>query len=74
LSKRGPTRVPRTRLQAALGSQVPKGIIQFNKKFASLQNLEDRGVRLVFQDGTETTADLVIGGDGIRSVSSPKGI
>lgn len=69
--KRGPTRVPRPRLQAALGAQIPKGIIQFNKKLVSLQNLEYGGVRLVFQDGTETTADLVIGGDGIRSVGSP---
>jgi salicylate hydroxylase len=70
-TKRGPTRVPRTRLQAALGAQVPKGIIQFNKKLVSMHNLEYGCVRLVFQDGTETTADLVIGADGIRSVGSP---
>jgi salicylate hydroxylase len=69
--KRGPTRVPRTRLQAALGMQVSKGIIQFNKKLVSMQNLENGGVRLVFQDGTENTADLVIGADGIRSVGLP---
>jgi 2-polyprenyl-6-methoxyphenol hydroxylase-like FAD-dependent oxidoreductase len=36
-----------------------------------MQNLEYGGVRLVFQDCTETTADLVIGADGIRSVGSP---
>jgi salicylate hydroxylase len=58
-------------LQAALGAQVPKGIIRFNKKLVSMENLEYGGVRLVFQDGTETTADLVIGADGIRSVGSP---
>jgi 2-polyprenyl-6-methoxyphenol hydroxylase-like FAD-dependent oxidoreductase len=28
-------------------------------------------VRLVFQDGTENTADLVIGADGIRSIGLP---
>jgi salicylate hydroxylase len=70
-TKRGPTRVPRTRLHAALGAQVPNGIIQFAKKLVSLQNLESRGVRLAFQDGTETTADLVVGADGIRSVGFP---
>jgi salicylate hydroxylase len=69
-TKFGAIRVRRTRLQAALAAQVPKGIIQFNKKLVSLQNLESEGVRLRFQDGTETTADLVVGGDGIRSVRS----
>ncbi|KAG0650222.1 monooxygenase [Hyphodiscus hymeniophilus] len=65
--KRGPTRVRRTRLQAALGEQVPNGVIKFNKKLVSLENVEFGGVRLVFQDGTDATADLVVGADGIRS-------
>jgi len=68
--KRGPTRVRRARLQAALAAQVPQGIIKFNKKLVSLQDLEDGGVTLEFADGTNTTADLVVGGDGVRSVCS----
>ncbi|KAI9825928.1 MAG: hypothetical protein M1819_000447 [Sarea resinae] len=63
-----PQRVRRTRLQSALLSKVPRGIIQLNKRLVSLENLEQGGVRLVFQDGTETIVDLVVGADGIRSV------
>jgi salicylate hydroxylase len=61
-------RVRRTRLQSALISKVPKGIIQLKKRLVSLEDLDEGGVRLVFEDGTVTTADLVVGGDGIRSV------
>jgi salicylate hydroxylase len=61
-------RVRRTRLQRSLLNQVPPGIIQLQKKLASLEDLEEAGVRLKFEDGTETIADLVVGGDGIRSV------
>jgi salicylate hydroxylase len=61
--------VRRTRLQAALISKVPQGVIQLNKKLVSIEDVEAQGVRLTFEDGTETVADLLIGGDGIRSVS-----
>ncbi|TAQ86511.1 hypothetical protein B7494_g5166 [Chlorociboria aeruginascens] len=61
-------RVRRARLQAALVAQVPKGVIQLQKRLVSLQNLEEGGVSLVFEDGEEVIADLVVGGDGIRSV------
>ena len=61
-------RVRRTRLQAALIAKVPKGVIQLRKRLVSLDNLEEGGVRLRFEDGEETVADLVVGGDGIRSV------
>lgn len=61
-------RVRRTRLQSALLAKVLKGIIQLKKRLISLENLDSGGVRLVFEDGTVTTADLVVGGDGIRSV------
>jgi flavin-dependent dehydrogenase len=60
--------VRRTRLQAALIAQVPEGVIKLRKRLASLTNIEEGGVRLVFEDGEEVTADIVIGGDGIRSV------
>ena len=63
-----PHRVRRTRLQSALKAKVPEGIIRLNKRLSSLEDLEGDGVRLHFEDGTETIADLVIGGDGIRSV------
>ncbi|KIV81073.1 hypothetical protein PV11_08523 [Exophiala sideris] len=63
-----PRRVRRTRLQSALISKVPPGVIQLNKKLASLEDLDTEGVRLTFQDGTIHTADLVVGADGIRSV------
>lgn len=61
-------RVRRTRLQSSLIAQVSKGIIQLRKKLLSLEDLGDRGVRLRFEDGEQTIADLVVGGDGIRSV------
>ncbi|KAH8691159.1 putative FAD-binding monooxygenase [Talaromyces proteolyticus] len=60
-------RVRRTRLQSALISKVPQGIIQLNRRLVSLHD-ELHGVRLIFEDGDETIADLVLGGDGIRSV------
>ncbi len=64
-------RARRTRLQSALLEKVPPGIIQFSKKLVSIHDLgENKGVRLIFKDGTETTADLVIGADGIRSVGA----
>lgn len=61
----------RTRLQSALKAKVPKGIIHLKQRLASLEDLASGGVRLVFEDGTEKTADLVVGGDGIRSVRNP---
>jgi len=61
-------RVRRTRLQSALMAKVPKGLIQLNKRLESLEDLKEQGVRLRFEDGTDSVADLVVGGDGIRSV------
>lgn len=61
-------RVRRTRLQGALVKQVPDGVIKLQKRLVSLENLKGGGVRLAFEDGEETVADLVVGGDGIRSV------
>ncbi|KAL4773379.1 hypothetical protein BDW60DRAFT_206189 [Aspergillus nidulans var. acristatus] len=62
-------RARRTRLQAALLEKVPDGLIQFGKKLVSIQDIgQGQGVRLGFKDGTETTADLVVGADGIRSI------
>jgi len=60
--------VRRTRLQAALIAKVLTGVIKLRKRLVSLANIEEGGVNLVFEDGEEVVADLVIGGDGIRSV------
>jgi salicylate hydroxylase len=60
--------VRRTRLQAALIAKVPEGVIKLRKRLVSLSDLGTEGVRLVFEDGEEVVADLVVGGDGIRSV------
>lgn len=65
-----PRRVRRTRLQSALKAEVKPGVIQLNKKLVSLQDLGDEeGVKLTFEDDTAFVADLVVGADGIRSVS-----
>lgn len=61
-------RVRRTRLQAALIGKVPEGIIRLRKRLVQLTDLESVGVKLGFEDGEEVVADLVVGGDGIRSV------
>jgi len=61
-------RVRRTRLQKALIAKVPEGVIKLRKRLVSLADLGAEGVRLVFEDGEELVADLVVGGDGIRSV------
>lgn len=68
-NQRGAIRARRTRLQQALLAKVPDGIIQYNKKLVCLENLPGDGVRLVFQDDTEVFADIVVGADGIHSVS-----
>lgn len=79
LAKRGPSSLPvqyqsqrvrRTRLQKALINQVPSGIIQLRKELVSIENIPEGGANLYFSDGTQVFADLVVGGDGIRSVST----
>lgn len=65
-----PRRVRRTRLQNALLAKVPSEVpIYLNKHVVGIENLEHGEVRVFFRDGTQATADLVVGGDGIRSVS-----
>ena len=63
-----PRRVRRTRLQSALKGQVPEGVIQLSKTLKEMEDVGAEGVKLSFEDGTQVTADLVVGGDGIRSV------
>ncbi|WVR03025.1 hypothetical protein IAU60_000014 [Kwoniella sp. DSM 27419] len=62
------SRIERYKLQNALLSQVPKGLIQLSKRLAEISE-DTKGATLTFQDGTvEGPFDLVIGADGIRSV------
>ncbi|KAK5046936.1 hypothetical protein LTR84_007290 [Exophiala bonariae] len=68
LDKRGSIRARRIRLQAGLLAKVPEGTIRYGKKLISAKDAGDSGVRLSFEDGTETLADLVVGADGIRSI------
>ncbi|TYJ55197.1 hypothetical protein B9479_004131 [Cryptococcus floricola] len=60
-------RARRTVLQAALRSKVPDEVIKLQKKVQKVEQLPTGGVKLTFKDGTEATADLVIGADGLRS-------
>lgn len=61
-------RFHRAHLHGALLSHVPKENVKLGKKISSI-NTEGKGVDLGFEDGSTATADLVIGADGIRSVS-----
>ncbi|TVY12729.1 FAD-dependent urate hydroxylase, partial [Lachnellula arida] len=64
-----PQRVRRTRLQGALVGRVEEGVIRLGRKLVRMERVVDgKGVRLWFEDGGEEVADLVVGGDGIRSV------
>lgn len=63
------TRVRRTVLQDALKSRVPSQRIQLKKRLVDLVQQPEGGVVLLFEDGTSAYADMVVGADGIRSVS-----
>lgn len=62
-------RFHRGHLQQALLRHVPRDIIHLKKKFASATVDPEQGVTISFQDGSTATADILIGADGIRSVS-----
>ena len=63
------TRVRRTVLQDALKSRVPSHIVHLKKRLVDLVQRPGGGVTLLFENSTSAYADLVIGADGIRSVS-----
>ena len=54
-------------LHAALASAVPDECVKLNHKLVGLDETSD-GVRLSFADGATTTADAVVGADGVHSV------
>lgn len=63
------TRVRRTVLQDALKSRVPWSVIQLQKRLVDIIPKPGGGTTALFEDGTSAYADLIIGADGIRSVS-----
>jgi salicylate hydroxylase len=63
-----PIRTQRTKLQSTLLQHVKPGVIRYGKKLERIEELGETSVGLFFSDGTQDTANLVIGADGIRSV------
>lgn len=61
-------RFHRGHLQQALLKHVPRDTINLKKKIVSV-TVENDVVRMAFEDKTTATADLLIGADGIGSVS-----
>lgn len=68
--KRPQIRTQRTKLQSALLAHVPPEVIELSKKLIHMVDKGEDGIELQFKDGTAVTADLVVGADGIRSVST----
>ncbi len=66
-------RFHRGHLQQALLEHIPRDIIRLKKKLVSATVDPRNGVNMHFQDGSTATADILIGADGIRSVSAPSG-
>lgn len=61
-------RMHRASLQKALLKNLPPSILHTGKKVSTVRTNDD-GATVDFEDGTSVTADLVIGADGIKSVS-----
>jgi len=58
----------RAHLQEALLENVPRELIHLGKKFDGVK-IRDDGVQVSFKDGTTVSADILLGADGLRSVS-----
>ncbi len=63
-----PYPVARAELQSMLIDHYGESRIQFGKRLASLEQQDDR-VTVIFTDGSQATADLVIAADGTHSVA-----
>ena len=63
-------RYHRGHLHQALLENVPRDIIYLQKKLVSANVDPQKGVKLTFEDGTLATADILLGADGLRSVST----
>lgn len=60
----------RPHLHTALLEHVPRGIIHLGKKFVAA-HIDAEGVTLQFENKTTARADILVGADGLRSVSYP---
>ncbi|KAJ5754012.1 uncharacterized protein N7511_008165 [Penicillium nucicola] len=67
----GQTAVRRADFLRELVGLIPEDIVSFGRRVVGVEEGKDgdgEGVRLVFQDGSVESADVVVGCDGIRSV------
>jgi salicylate hydroxylase len=63
-------RYHRGHLHQALLENVPRDIIHLGKRLVSASADPQNGVTLEFRDGTTAAADILVGADGLRSVSA----
>lgn len=63
-------RMHRAKLQQALLKKIPEGVVHLNKKAESIEADRNQGATVTFTDGTTIKADILVGADGIKSVSS----
>lgn len=61
--------VHRARFLDELVKGIPAERAHFNKRLQSIEEKEGSGVVLHFKDGSTTTADAVVGADGIHSIT-----
>lgn len=63
-------RTERTTLQKALLQELPSDIpVQLRKRLVKYEDTPEGALTLFFEDGSTTEVDLLIGADGLRSVS-----
>lgn len=63
-------RLRRAKLQAALLKEVDKSRIQTSMRLVNIEKLPNGKIELRFDNGNIDQVDLLIGADGIRSVST----
>lgn len=68
IKKHATARFHRAHLHQALLENLPEGIVHLGKTTVDVKADPDKGATLYFEDGTTTTADIVVGADGLRSV------
>lgn len=69
-----PCRVHRGKLQKALLKEIDQDRIRTGAKLENIERLPSGKLRLIFSNGLTSEVDLLIGADGIRSVSESDGI
>lgn len=62
-------RMHRASLQKALLKKLPAEILHLGKRVVGVDTSSGENVIVHFEDSTSITADIVIGADGIKSVS-----